>query len=282
MTKLPPIRHRLLGAVLRRFRTQSGCSLGGAAAVLECHRSTISRMETGRRGIRPAELRGLLAAYGAEQADQDTLLTMAGHIQDPRWWRLSSHNHDAYQDLMILAGPDAAMWVYEAQCIPGLLQTEDYARGIAATALAREGQEAREQFTRNRLAQQQVLIGGGALGLSAILSEAALRQLVSGPAVMRAQLRHLVELSNGQRNVTLQVLPFTADTDASSTGPFAIMSFPGPGQLAVVRLAGQTHGVYLDDEEDVARYALLFQHLCASALPPAQSARLIGDIAMKL
>lgn len=96
---------------------------------------------------------------------------------------------------------------------------------------------------------------------------------------MRAQLHHLVEVSRAQPGVTLQVLPFSAGAHATRSGPFAIMTFSGPGHLAVVGLAGQIDGVYLDGEDDVARYSLIFQHLRAAALPPAESARLIQDVA---
>jgi Domain of unknown function (DUF5753) len=175
------------------------------------------------------------------------------------------------------------MWVYEAQFIPGLLQTEDYARAVAADALATAGHKAREQFVRDQLARQQVLIQcDDALGLSVILSEGALRQVAGSRTVMRGQLNRLIDVSRSQPSVTVQVLPFTTGTHASGSGPFTIMSFPGPQHVAVVRLAGQTSGVYLEDEEDIARYAVVFQHLRASALPPAASARLIKDVAKDL
>lgn len=279
MTTLPPARRRLLAAALRQFRTQGGYSLGDAAVALKCDRSKISRMETGLRGIRPAELGKLLTAYGVDEAQQRTLLTLAWTVQDANRWRCYRYGADPYQDLIgLVAG--TTVWTYEAQFIPTLLQTEDYVRAIAATALSTSGDDVREQFVRHRLARQQILVrDGGPPGFSGILSEAALRQLIGRPAVMRAQLHHLVEVSRAQPGVTLQVLPFTAGAHATRSGPFAIMGFSEPGHLAVVCLAGQTEGVYLDDEDDVARYSLIFQHLRAAALSPAESARLIQDVA---
>jgi transcriptional regulator with XRE-family HTH domain len=283
MSMLPPARRRIFGAALRRARTQSGYSLDRAAAVLACHRSKISRMETGQRGIRPAELRDLLDAYRTDAPHRDTLLTLAEHLHDARWWRIYRYDADAYQDLLWLAAPGAALWVYEAQFIPGLLQTEDYTRGIAAAALATAGHEAREQFVQKRLARQQVFITGAeAAGLSAIVGEAALQQIVTSRAVMRGQLGHLTEVSDSQRNVTVQVLPLTSGTHAASSGPFTVISFPGPPTVPVIGLAGQTVGVYLDDKEDVERYALIFQQLRAAALPPAESARMIKSVAKSM
>lgn len=168
MTTLPPARRRLLAAALRQFRMQGGYSLDDAAATLMCDRSKISRMETGLRGIRPAELGELLTAYGVEEARQRTLLTLARHVQDANRWRFYSHGADPYQDLIgLVAG--TAVWTYEAQFIPALLQTEDYVRAIAATALSTSGDDVREQFVRDRLARQQTLArGGGSPGFSGI------------------------------------------------------------------------------------------------------------------
>jgi Domain of unknown function (DUF5753) len=82
---------------------------------------------------------------------------------------------------------------------------------------------------------------------------------------MRAQLRHLIDISDRQRNVTLQVLPFAAGAHAATSGPFVIITFPGAPDLAVVYLEGQTGGIYLDRKDEVARYTLTFEHLGAAA-----------------
>src|SRR5216684_3425789 len=102
MTDVPPVRRRLLGAALRRFRESGGYTLDDAARILECDRSKISRIETGQRG----------------------------------WWQSYSHVlSDAYQDFISLEATAMNILTYEAQLIPGLLQTEDYARAIAAASL---------------------------------------------------------------------------------------------------------------------------------------------------
>ena len=115
----------------------------------------------------------------------------------------------------------------------------------------------------------------------AILSEGALRQLVGGATVMRAQLAHLIQIGSDQPNVNLQVLPFAAGAHAATSGPFAIMKFPDAPDLGVVYLEGQTGGIYLDTADEVARYTLVFEHLRASALSTAATARLIQEVARK-
>src|SRR6266516_3289490 len=211
MTDAPPVRRRLLGATLRRFREAAGFTLEDAAHILECDRSKISRIETGQRGVRPKELRELLVEFGVEETRRDALLTVARQTHQAGWWQSYSHVlSDAYQDFIGLEATATAIWTYEAQLVPGLLQTEDYARAIAAASLVGESQEEREQFVQVRLTRQQVLTRDNPLQFWAILSEGALRQMVGDRDIMTGQLRHLIDIGNDQPNVNLQVLPFSA------------------------------------------------------------------------
>jgi len=280
MTDAPPVRRRLLGAALRRFREQAGYTLEDAARILECDRSKISRIETGQRGVRPKELRELLVEYGVDDSRRDALLAVARQAHQAGWWQSYSHVlSDAYQDFIGLEATAATISTYEAQLVPGLLQTEDYAKAIAAASLVGESQEEREQFVQVRLTRQQVLARAEPLQFWAILSEGALRQMVGGREVMRAQLRYLVEINHNLPNVNLQVLPFAAGAHAATSGPFVIMKFPEAPDLGVVYLEGQTGGIYLESADEVARYNLVFEHLRATALSTAATVRLIEEVA---
>lgn len=281
MTDAPPVRRQVLGAALRRFREEAGCTLDDAARILGCGRSKIRRIETGRRGIRATELQELLAEYGTGEPGRDALLGLARPPRQDGWWQSSPHvGEDAHHGLTGLGGADTTIGTYDAQLLPGLLQTRDYARAIAAASLVKESQEEREQFVRVRLAQQQLLTRDQhPFQFWAVLGEGALRQVAGGQDVMRAQLRHLIEISDRQRNISLQVLPFAAGAPAATSGPFVIITFPGPPDLAVVYLQGQTGGVYLASEEEVARYRLAFEHLRATALPTGATRGLIEEIA---
>jgi transcriptional regulator with XRE-family HTH domain len=280
MPDVPPVRRRLLGASLRRLREEAGYALDDAASILECDRSKISRIETGRRGIRPKELRELLTEYDVDQPRADALLTIARQANQTGWWQSYSHvMSDAYQDFISLEASAQTVWTYEAQLVPGLLQTEDYARAIAAASLVGESQEEREQFVQVRLARQRVLARDAPLQFWAILSEGALRQMVGGPQVMKAQLGYLIEASNSRPDVNLQVMPFAVGAHAATSGPFVIMKFPEAPDLGVVYLEGQTGGIYLESADEVARYTLVFEHLRASALSTAATVRLIEEVA---
>ncbi len=281
MTDAPPVRRRILGAALRRFRAEAGCTLDDAARILDCRRSKISRIETGQRGIRGTDLRQLLAEYGVDGPRRDALLSLARKPRQDGWWQPSSQvRGDAYPGFTELGGAGITVGTYDTQLLPGLLQTGNYARAIAAASLVKESQEEREQFVQVRLAQQHLLTRDQhPLQFWAVLSEGALRQMVGGGDVMRAQLRHLIDIGDGQRNVSLQVLPFAAGAHAATSGPFVIITFPGAPDLAVVYLEGHTGGIYLDGEEEVARYTLAFEHLRAAALPTAATVSLIEGIA---
>src|SRR6266700_7965583 len=158
MTDAPPVRRRLLGAALRRFREQAGFNLEDAAQILECDRSKISRIETGQRGVRPKELRELLDEYGVDELRRNALVAIARQARQSGWWQSYSHFlDDAYQDYIGLEATAATIWTYEAQLVPGLLQTEAYARAIATASLVNESQEEHEQFVAVRLTRQQLL-----------------------------------------------------------------------------------------------------------------------------
>jgi Domain of unknown function (DUF5753) len=197
----------------------------------------------GQRGIRPKELRELLTEFGVDEQRADALATIARQANQAGWWQTYGHVlDDAYQDFISLEASAQAVWTYEAQLVPGLLQTEDYARAIAAASLVAETQDQREQYVQARLTRQQILNRDPQLQFWAILSEGALHQLVGGPHVMKAQLLYLAEVANSRPNVNLQILPFAAGAHAATSGPFVIMKFPEAPDLGVVYLEGQPAG----------------------------------------
>lgn len=281
MTEAPPVRRRLLGAALRRYRESVGYGLDDAARILECDRSKISRIETGQRGIRPKELRELLAEYGVDEKERLALAAIARHNDRRGWWQSYEHVlSDAYEDYIIMESTASDISAYEPQIMPGLLQTEDYARAIAAADPAYETAQQQDEFVEARMARQQVLTQERPPQFWVILSEAVLHQMVGGRQTMQKQLLRLAEVSHDLRNVTVQVLPFSAGAHAAtSSGPVVIMRFPDAPGLGVIYIEALTGGVYLEDQADVARYTLVFEHLRASALPTAASARLISEVA---
>jgi transcriptional regulator with XRE-family HTH domain len=277
------VRRRLVGGALRRYRENVGYSLEDAARILECDRSKISRIETGQRGIRPKELRELMAEYGVPASEQLALVAIASRGGQHSWWHpYAGVWSDAYLDYVIMESAASEIMVYEAQLIPDLLQTDDYARAIAAAEPGYQTDQQREDAVAAKAVRRQVVLGGSAPArLGVILGEGALHQAVGGPDVLAGQITHLVKLAADYPAVTIQVLPFSAGAHAAAgSGSLAILRFPDAPSLGVVYLEALSGGVYLEDQADVARYVRAFALLRAAALSPADSAHLLRSLSL--
>lgn len=271
------MRRRLVGGALRRYRENAGYTLADAARVLECDRSKISRIETGQRGIRPKELRELLAEYGAPDREQTALVAIASRGGQRGWWRpYADVLPGAYLDYVIMESAASEIMIYEAQVIPDLLQTDDYARAIAAVEPGYATDQQREDVVAAKAVRRQVVLASGRR-LSVILGEGALHQAVGGAEVMAGQISHLVRLIDDFPGLIVQVLPFSAGAHAAAgSASLAILRFPDAPSLGVVYLEALSGGVYLESQEDVARYIRAFALLRAAALSAADSMRLLS------
>ena len=274
------MRRRLVGGALRRYREKAGYALEDAARVLECDRSKISRIETGQRGIRPKELRELLAEYGVPDGEQAALAAIAGPGGQRAWWHpYADVLPGAYLDYLIMESAASEIMIYEAQVVPDLLQTDEYARAIAAADSGYATDQQRDDAVAAKATRRQAVLPG--LGrLSVILGEAALHQAVGGSRVMAGQISHLVRLIDDLPGLTVQVLPFSAGAQAVSAGSasLAILRFPDAPSLGVVYLEALSGGICLDGQEDIARYVRAFALLRAAALSAADSARLLSGL----
>lgn len=275
------MRRRLVGGALRRYRENMGYALEDAARVLECDRSKISRIETGQRGIRPKELRELLTEYGVPDGEQAALVAIARRGGQPGWWhRYADILAEAYLDYVIMESAASEIMTWEAQIIPDLLQTDDYARAIAAAEPRYGTDQQREDAVAAKAERRQAVLGGtSGPRLWVVLGEAALRQAVGGPGVMAGQAAHLVRMIDDCPGLTLQVLPFSAGAHAGAgSASLAILRFAGAPSLGVVYLEALSGGVYLESQADVARYIRAFALLRAAALTAADTARLLSGL----
>jgi transcriptional regulator with XRE-family HTH domain len=275
----PSVRRRLVGGALRRYRETMGYALDDAARVLECDRSKISRIETGQRGVRPKELRELLTEYGVPASEQRALVAIAGRGGQDSWWQpYADVIPGACLDYAIMEWAASEIMTYEAQLIPDLLRTDDYAHAIAAAEPGYQtGQQLQGAVAAQAARRQAVL--DGSRRLAVIIGEGALHQVVGGAGVLAEQIRYLAGLASGDAAVTVQVLPFSAGAHAAAgIGSLTILRFPGAPGLGVVYLEALAGGVYLDSQAEVARYAQAFALLRAAALSPAGSAHLLWSM----
>jgi transcriptional regulator with XRE-family HTH domain len=277
----PPLRRRLVGTALRRHRSAAGYSLDDAARLLDCHRSKISRIETGQRGIRTHELRYLLAEYGVTGGEAQTLLSIT-RIHSG-WWRSCPDGALPaglleYAALEPLAGEILS---YEPHVVPDLLQTGGYASAVAGADPALHTGEQRDHAVAATLARQQALAAEPP-ELAVVIGEAALRHTTPDASIMREQLRLLAGWGAPGLPVpaTIQVLPFAAGPHAAlRSGPLSILRFRDAPSLGVAYQAGVTGGASVTGDGELAGYLRAFQMIRASALSPDDSRKLIRRIA---
>ncbi|MEU0053203.1 helix-turn-helix transcriptional regulator [Streptomyces sp. NPDC006184] len=278
----PAVRRRKLGAELRRLRTGAGFTSGEAARLVGWHQSKVSRIETGASGVKPADLRLLLDAYGVHDGHLRELLLMLAGSQDAggrnRWWHAyRGELPPTYRDFISLESQASAMRTLETTVVPGLLQTAEYARAVTRAAVKDLDEDRLDTLVEVRLARQDVLRADPPPALSAVLDEAVLRREVGGRAVMSRQLERLMEAASLPQ-VRLQILPFSAGAHIGLTGPFVIFSFPSTSDLDVVVLDQLTSSLYLERKEDLVAYTEAFQTLQFHALSPEDSLDYIAAI----
>ncbi|MBV9448153.1 MAG: XRE family transcriptional regulator [Streptosporangiaceae bacterium] len=197
----------------------------------------------------------------------------------PEWTRHRSARRAAVPegfDTYVGLEADAAMLrIYEPENVPGLLQTEDYARAVMRATMLTAAEEEVARHVAVRMARQERLVGPDAPQLWVVVNEAVIRRPVGSPAVMRAQLDRLLD-SVAQPGVTIQVLPFNVGAHAGMDGSFTILSFPEPGDPDVAYVPYYTGALYLEKSQQITAYTLMFDHLRATALAPGASRDLIA------
>ena len=272
----------LLGAQLRRLRETAGISAEKAGYEIRASRSKISRMETGRVGLKPRDVEDLLTLYGVTSEPQrDKVVALARRSRSPEWW---TKYHDILPDWfeMYLGLESAATSIrsFEMQFVPGLFQTEDYARAVTNLGHQTAPADAIDRRVGLRLKRQELLARAQPPPprIWSVIDEAVLRRPVGGAAVMRAQLARLLEAARWPR-VTLQVVPFARGGHAAASGSFSILRFEERDLPDVVYIEQLTSAVYLDQRPDIEHYLEVVDQLSGEALTPVETARFIEQIA---
>lgn len=276
----PTVRTRRLGSELRRLREAAGLKLEDVADRTDLPASKVSRVESARLGIKPADLDVLLDLYDVDDAERrDVLHAFARDGRKRGWWQpYKDIISPAYADLISLEADAVNMRSYESTLIPGLLQTASYARAaISAIRMTATADEV-EALVAVRQARQSVLTRPEPLALWVVIHEAALRPRIKGdPGIMKEQLTWLLDRQQLPQ-VSIQVLPLDAPPHVGMSGSFAVLGFPETADLDVVYLENLTSSLYIEDAAEVSRYGNAFEHLRAAALPLDASADLIARL----
>lgn len=274
----PTVRRRRLAAELRRLRGERDLTIDAVAQQLGWHATKLSRIETGSRSAPPADVRALLALYAVDDAEAEELMVLARQARQRGWW-------EAYKDVLPsrystyigLEAEAESLCSYESLFLPGLLQTEDYARAVIRGALPMATEEEVENRVAVRIARQRVLTDG--LRLWAIMDEAALRRNVDDDgSIMAAQADHIAAMAHSP-TVTAQVIPYTAGPHPGMHGSFGILKFPAATAHDVIYVETMAGDLFLEGEADIKRYTAIFEHLRAVALSPYDSLQVITKLA---
>ncbi|MGI8329135.1 helix-turn-helix domain-containing protein [Actinomadura scrupuli] len=266
----PTVVRILLGAQLRRLREASGVTREAAGHAIRGSASKISRLELGRVGFKERDVADLCTLYGLDdERERSTLLALIRQANAPGWWH---HYGDAvpewFEAYVGLEQAASLIRVYEAHSVPGLLQTQDYARALFGVNYPAAAADEIDRKVDLRMTRQQLLMRADAPQLWVVMDEAAVRRPLGGRQVMREQLLHLLELTR-LRNVTLQMVPFHGDGHPAIGAPFTILRFSQPDLPDIVYLEQLTSALYLDKREDLDHYMAVMNRLAVQATPDA-------------
>jgi transcriptional regulator with XRE-family HTH domain len=278
----PTVRLRRLAAELRSLRTSSGLTRDEVVGRTGINVATLYRIEHARVRPQTRTLRTLLDLYGADEPLRAELIALLRDARQQGWLHAyQSELPEPYSTYIGLEGEARSVWNYESLFVPGLLQTEDYARAVIRGGFPAADRDEIERRVQVRKERQRVLYGDGPPEFWGIVDEAALRRCVGGPAVMLAQLRYLLEACEPP-HVTFQLIPFGAGAHAGMPGSFVFMQFAEATISDVVYIDSMAGELFLEDEDDVRRYRLVFERLRAVAVSPDTSRSLIAELAAEV
>jgi hypothetical protein len=275
----PTVLRILLGTQLRRLRTAAGISREAAGYAIRGSGAKISRMELGRVSFKERDLADLLTMYGVcDGPERETFFTLMAQANSRGWWH-------SFADLMpgwfeAFVGLEEAASVirsYEAQFIPGLLQTEDYARAVIGLGHPQADHDEIERRVVLRMNRARALRRPQPPRIWAVIDEAALRRPLGGQAVMRGQIEHLLTVSR-LPHITIQVASFDRGGHSAAGGSFSILRFTEPALPDIVYLEHLTSATYLDKREDLDRYTAVIDQLCVEALSAGDTTRFLTEM----
>jgi transcriptional regulator with XRE-family HTH domain len=274
----PTVLRILVGAQLRRLREASGITREAAAYAIRGSEAKMSRIESGRVGFKSRDVADLLALYGlTEGSARDVVLHLAEQANEPGWWhRYSDTMPDWFSTYVGLEQAATIIRTYEAQYVPGLLQTKTYASAVVDLGEAVRADEVSKRVEL-RMHRQQLLNLPKPPDFWAVIDEAVLRRNLGGREAMREQLDHILEISK-RTHVTVQVVPFDHIDAAAVGGPFTLLRFAEADLPDIVYLEQLNSALYLNKDVDVMNYLQIMNRLAAGALTPQRSTELITSV----
>jgi transcriptional regulator with XRE-family HTH domain len=271
----PTIRQRELGMRLREFRTAKGFTVEDVARELLCSPTKISRAETGARRATLRDVRDLCQLYGIDSETSAELMQLAREARQSGWWT-------KYDDLRIspyigMEQAASAITTFGMYYVPGLLQTEDYARAIIKGIAPKIDEDILGQRVEARMMRQNLLSQPKPPRYRALVDEAVLHRQVGGPAVMKAQLDKILSLTRAER-AAVQVIPYEVGAYGAIDSNFVYLELATTKLPDLVFVEGLSRELYLERPEELERYREALEYLRDQALNPRDSVKKIEEI----
>ena len=273
-----------IGARLRRMREARGIGRAEAGEAIRGSASKMSRLELGRHAFKIRDVLDLLDLYGVhDEKERECLIELVREAKKPGWWQSYADVIPSwFEQYLGLEQSATTIRNYEVQCIPELLQTPDYARAIIGLEHYDAPYEGFERRVSLRMARQEILRRPvSPVRLWTIIDEAALRRPFAGPETMRAQIEHLITVSETMPNVKVQVLPFSAGGHLALGGPITIVRFAEDDLDDVVYLEQLTGARYPEGHE-ADRYQKIMDALAIRAAQPATTTAFLKKLLREL
>ena len=277
----PLVQRRRLRTELKKAGQTSGLTQDQVAGEMDWSLSKIIRIESASSGISANDLKALLQLYGVKDPGQvDSLVALARAARERSWW--SAYRDVAPQSLLQLTEYESAaqdIRQFETMFVPGILQTEDYARAVIDNYYE-EGLSSNRlrALVELRTRRQDIIDAENPPSFHFVLDEGVVRRVVAGPSVMRRQLRRLIEVAD-KPNITLELIPFSVGLHPGMKGPFEIIEFADPSVSDIVYLESPRGDMFSDVPEEILKYREAFEGLVKASLGPRDSLTLIATIA---
>ncbi|MGW3472948.1 helix-turn-helix domain-containing protein [Saccharopolyspora sp. NPDC000995] len=267
----PTARRLVLGSQLRRLREASGISREDAGYTIRGSGSKISRLELGRVGFKERDVVDLLNLYGVtDEAEHESFLDLVRRSNEPGWWhRFNDLMPSWFQDYVGLEESASRIQTYEIQFVPGLLQTEKYARAVAIQGRPEFPADELDRRVRLRMQRQKLFTQPKAPRLWAVIDESVLHRPIGGREVLREQIQFLLD-ATAMAAVTLQILPFELGRSGAE-GAFTILRFAEPELPDIVYLEHLCGALYLDKPDEVEVYSKVSHRLAVDAQTPEET-----------
>ncbi|MDY0815167.1 helix-turn-helix transcriptional regulator [Kitasatospora purpeofusca] len=276
----PTVLRRRLGSELGKLRASRDLSAKDVAAALGWSASKLSRIESGLVSLQERDATKLLTHYGVTSPEEvKQFLKLTRQSRQQGWWHAYGDAlPDRFRAYVGFETDATKIVTFQCEAVPGLLQTEGYARHIIRAMNPTESAEGVELKLALRMERQHILDRPNPPQIWAILGEAAIRRPVGGELVMAEQLNHIAAMAEERPNITVQVLPFSAGAHAAMGSSFSIFAFSDIPS-SVVYCETISSKTYIEQQSEIARHEDVFHRLMASSAQPEKSISWLRQVA---